>query len=62
MGLSVMSIQEWIISHILFLGGLIVITIGLLNDSMGFTIAGIWAFVLGVCLGTSAIVKKLFAK
>ena len=62
MGLKVFSIQEWLTSHILLVGGLVLITIGLLQGNMALTIIGIWCFVLGLCLGFSAAFKKLITK
>ncbi len=62
MGLKVFTIQEWLLSHILLIGGLVLVTIGLLQQIMVLTVIGIWAFALGLCLGFSAAFKKLAAK
>jgi len=61
-GLKVLSIREWLISHILLVGGLVLVTIGLLQEMMVLNIVGMWAFVLGLCLGFSFAFKKLAAK
>lgn len=62
MGLKVLSIREFVVSHILFVGGLVLLTIGLYKGIMALNIISIWAFVLGLCLGFSALFKKLVAK
>ena len=62
MGLKVLSIREWLMSHILLVGGLVLITIGLLQGIGGLTIGGIWAVALGLCLGFSGAFKKLAEK
>ena len=62
MCLKVLSIQECIISHILLVGGLVLVTIGLLQGIMVLTVIGIWALALGLCLGFSTAFKKLAAK
>ncbi len=62
MSLKVLSIQEFLTSHILLLGGLVLITIGLLRGAMVLNIIGIWAFALGLCLGLGSTLKKFAAK
>jgi uncharacterized membrane protein YiaA len=62
MGLKVFSIKEWLASHILFVGGLVLVTVGLLQGVMVLNILGIWAFALGLCLGFGVAFKKLAAK
>ncbi len=62
MGLKVLSIQEWLISHILLVAGLVLVTIGLLQGALVLNIIGIWCFALGLCLGFSYAFKKLAAK
>ncbi len=62
MGLKVLSITEFLLSHILLVGGLVLVTIGLLQDFMVLNIIGIWAFALGACLGFSFVFRKLAAK
>ena len=62
MSLKVLSIQQFILSHILLVGGLVLITIGLLQEGMVLNVIGIWCFALGLCLGFSAAFKKLAAK
>ncbi len=62
MGLKVLSIQEFIISHILLAGGLVLVTIGLLQEIMELNIIGIWVFALGLCLGFGAAFKRLMTK
>ena len=60
--LKVLSVRDWLISHILMVAGLVLITVGLLQDTMVLNVIGIWLFVIGFCLGFSAAVKKLAAK
>ncbi len=62
MSLKVLSIKEFIFSHILLVGGLVLISLGLAWDATGLTIAGIWALALGLCLGLGAAFKKLATK
>ena len=62
MSLKVLSIQEWLSSHILLVGGLVLVTIGLLQEGVVLTIIGIWGFALGLCLGFGAAFKKLATK
>lgn len=62
MGLKVLSIQEWVISHILLVAGLVLVTIGLLQETMVLNVIGMWAFALGLCLGFSFAFRKLAAK
>ena len=61
-GLKVLSITEFLVSHILLVDGLILVTIGLLQGVTVLTVIGIWALALGLCLGFSAAFKKLAAK
>jgi len=62
MGLKVLSLREWIASHVLLIGGLVLITIGLLQEDMVLTVIGIWAFALGLCVAFTGAFKKLAAK
>ncbi|MFC2016301.1 hypothetical protein ACFLUF_01160 [Chloroflexota bacterium] len=66
MGLKVFSTGEFIISHILLVGGLVLVTVGLLQGltSLGaaLIIAGMWVGALGPCIGFGAAFKKLIAK
>lgn len=62
MGLKVLSVVEWLASHILIIGGLTLITIGLLRDGMALSISGIWAIALGTCIVFGAAFKKLATK
>jgi len=62
MGLKVFSIKELLISHILLIGGLVLVTIGLLQGFMVLNIIGIWAFALGLCVFFGAAFGKLVAK
>jgi len=50
MGLKVLTLKQWILSHALLVAGLILITIGLLQGGMVLNVIGIWAFTLGLCL------------
>ena len=60
--LKVLNVKEFVLSHILFVGGLVLITIGLLQETMGLTVIGIWVLALGLCLGAGFIFAKLVAK
>ena len=62
MGLSVFGIKELLVSHILLVGGLVLVTIGLLQEAMVLNILGIWAIALGLCTGLGAAFKKLASK
>ena len=62
MGLKVLSVPLFIISHILLIGGLVLITLGLLKGTMLFNIIGIWAFALGLCVSIGFSFKKLVSK
>lgn len=62
MGLKVSGIREWITSHILLVGGLALLTVGLVQEGLGLVIAGIWAFALGLSIGFGAAFRKLMAK
>ena len=59
MGLKVLSVKEFILSHLLLVIGLTLVSLGLSLDAVGYTITGIWAIALGVCLGLSFILAKL---
>ncbi len=62
MGLKVFSIRELLISHILVIGGLVLITIGLLQGIVVLNVIGIWCLALGFCVGLGAAFAKLAAK
>ena len=62
MGLSVFGIKELLVSHILLVGGLVLVTIGLLQETVVLNVIGIWAIALGLCTGLSAAFKKLAEK
>ncbi|MFC2003528.1 hypothetical protein ACFLV4_06280 [Chloroflexota bacterium] len=62
MGLKVLSITELLASHILLVGALVLVTIGLLQGIVVLNVIGIWAFALGLCVGVGAALKKLLAK
>ena len=63
MGLKVLGIREWITSHILLVGGLALLTVGLVQEEgQGLVIAGIWAFALGLSIVFGAAFRKLMAK
>ena len=59
MGLKVLGIAEWLISHILIVGGLVLITVGLLQETMVLNIAGIWVVALGLCVVFGTAFRKL---
>ena len=60
--LKVLNAKEFILTHILLVGGLVLVTIGLLQEYMVLNIIGIWAFALGLCMGLGAIFAKLVSK
>jgi len=60
--LKVLNVKEFVLSHILLVGGLVLITIGLLQETMVLTVIGIWVLALGLCLGLGFIFAKLVAK
>ena len=66
MGLKVPASKEFVVSHVLIVGGLVLITIGLLQGltglGAGLIIAGMWVGALGLCIGFGAAFKKLMAK
>ena len=62
MGLNVLGTKEFVVSHILLVGGLVLVTIGLLQEAMVLNILGIWAIALGLCTGLGAAFKKLASK
>ncbi|MFC1974611.1 hypothetical protein ACFLVA_01195 [Chloroflexota bacterium] len=62
MGLKVFGIKELLVSHILLVGGLVLITIGLLQDAVVLNIIGIWVIALGLCIGLGAAFKELASK
>ena len=62
MGLKVLSMRELLMSHILLVGGLVLITIGLLQEAVVLNIIGLWAVAMGLCVGFGAIFKKLLSK
>ena len=62
MGLKVMSVKEFAVSHVIVVGGLVLVTVGLSLQVVGLTIAGIWIFAVGMCVGLGFAFKKLTAK
>lgn len=62
MGLKVLSVTELLVTHILVIGALVLITIGLIQGIMVLSIIGIWAFTLGLCVGVGAAFKRVMAK
>ena len=62
MGLKVLSFPLFLISHLFLIGGLVLITLGLLNGPMLYNIIGIWAFALGLCVAVGFSFKKLASK
>ena len=62
MGLKVLSFTVWLISHILIVGGLVLVTVGLRKGVMGLHIAGIWVFAIGICFGLWSAFQKLVTK
>ncbi len=59
---KVLNVKEWVISHILLVGGLVLFTIGLLMRIAGLTVAGIWVVAAGFCYTSLTIASKLLAK
>ena len=62
MGLKVLSVFEFLLSHVLIAGGLVMITLGLLNSIMVLNVIGIWVTMLGFCLAFTFTARKLYAK
>lgn len=62
MGLKVLSIAEFLISHILITGGLVLVTVGLLKGITTMHIAGMWVFAVGICFGLWSAFRKLAVK
>jgi hypothetical protein len=62
MWLKVLSFPWFLISHILLIGGLVLVTLGLLKGNMVLNIIGIWAFALGLCVAIGFSFKKLVQK
>jgi len=62
MGLKILSIQEFLIFHILLIAGLVLLSVGLASGSVGLNIAGIWVLAAGLCMGIGTAFKKLMAK
>ncbi len=66
MGLKALSMTEFLTSHILLIGGLVLVTIGIIQGlttaGLALIIAGMWASALGLCVGFSVAFKKLLAK
>lgn len=59
MGLKVLSVGEFIISHIFLIAGLVLITLGLLQARVLFNVIGIWLVALGFCFAIGGCFKKL---
>ncbi len=62
MGLKVLNIKEWALSHVFLIGGLVLLSIGLSLEVSGLTIAGIWCFAIGLCFLFIFVFRKLIAK
>ena len=62
MGLKVFSVSEFLVFHFLLVGGLVLVTIGLLQGAVVLNVIGIWTIALGLCTGLSIALKKLSAK
>jgi uncharacterized membrane protein YiaA len=62
LGFKIMSASEWLLSHILLVAGLVLVTIGLVQDAMVLNIIGMWVFVLGLCLGFTFCFRNLHSK
>ena len=62
MGLKVLNIKEWALSHVFIIGGLVLLSAGLSLEVIGLTIAGIWSFAGGLCFLFSFAFRKLVAK
>ncbi len=60
--LKVLNVKEFVLSHILLVGGLVLVTIGLLQGVMALNVIGIWVIALGLCLTFGYIFAKLAAK
>ncbi len=62
MGLKVMSVSQLLMSHVLLVAGLVLVTIGLLQDTMVLNVIGMWVFVLGLCSGFMFAFRKVLSK
>jgi len=63
MGLKVLGIKEFIVSHVLIVVGLILITVGIVKGpSVALIIAGIWVGAVGLCSLFGTAFKKIAEK
>jgi hypothetical protein len=62
MGLKVLGIPEWLVFHVLLIAGLVLLTVGLLQDIMALNVAGIWVIAVGLCVVFSTAFRKLSGK
>ena len=66
MGSKLLTTTEFLMSHLLLVGGLVLVTLGVLQGltTVGgvLIIAGMWAGALGLCIFFGAAFKKLLAK
>jgi uncharacterized membrane protein YiaA len=60
--LKVLSLTQLLMSHVLLVAGLILVTIGLVQDNMVLNIIGMWVFVLGLCAGFMFAFRKVISK
>ena len=59
---KVLNIKELVLSHVFLIAGLVLVTIGLLQEAMVLNIIGIWVFAIGLCLGFTFAFGKLVGK
>ena len=62
MSLKVLNIRDFLVSHILLVGGLVLVTMGLLQPNMNLNVIGIWTIALGLCLAIGNGFKRLSEK
>ena len=62
MGLKVLSRNQFILSHVLLVGGLILFSVGPALHITALIFAGIWFFAGGMCVAFSSAFAKLAAK
>ncbi len=63
---KILSVKEWALSHVFLVGGLVLVTVGMVqglsNLGVALIIIGMWVGALGLCLAFGYIFKKLIVK
>jgi len=66
MGLKVFAMKEFLTSHIMIVGGLVLITIGIIQGlttaGVVLMIIGMWVGAIGLCTGFGTALKKILEK